>query len=137
MGAPAPHQEPSKGFSTGRPSTGQTENVSIKSEDSENTVIHKTVLKWYDRARLPALYHRTSFGSFFDREGMLNETPPLYPGKSDRDMDENAVGWEDVYDPENPMDWSKWKKGLNFLVIFMISFTSYVCFFDSIQHTIY
>lgn len=138
----SPHQDHGTAFSTLRPHTGQSEDTSIRTDDTEGTAIHKTVLKWYGKAKQPSLYRNKSFGSLFVSENstpgtsaapMVNEknvraeTPAAtthIERRSNMHGNENAVGWDDPRDSENPMDWPKWKKGLNFIVILMICFTS-------------
>lgn len=129
MSAPA-HGAPEASGS--RAFTPRTE-TSINSNDSESTAIRKTVRKWYDAAKMPTIYHRKSFGSFGNIEPLHptntprpSEAPPTSPPRHQeaKDMDTNAVGWDHEGDPQNPMNWSKWRKGAHFLVVFLICFVS-------------
>jgi hypothetical protein len=98
--------------------------TSINSNDSENTVIRKTVRKWYETAKLPSTYQRESFESFGNL-GTLAPTRPR-PHQETQDMDADTVGWDHENDPANPMNWPKWRKGAHFLVVFLICFVSWV-----------
>lgn len=144
----SPHQDHGDHFSTLRPSTGQSEETSIRTDDTEGTAIHKTVLKWYEKAKQPSLYRKKSFGSIFvsDMDNSTESTPgsstapmikeknveEVIPGEDSHqergssrdDGDENAVGWDDPHDPENPLEWPTWKKAINIAVIILICFTS-------------
>lgn len=90
MDTAPPHQDHGNPFSSStlRPSTGQSghsENISIRTDDTEGMTIHKTVLKWYEKAKQPSLYQKKSFGSLGGGVGMgVSDTEPstVTPGSS-------------------------------------------------------
>jgi hypothetical protein len=83
-------------------------------------------------AKLPSVYDRKSFLAFTAMgtststskaeraDTPQHSTPPIRSEK--KNMDFYGVGWNDEHDPENPMNWPKWKKSLNFSVVFLICF---------------
>lgn len=44
-----------------------------------------------------------------------------------------AVGWDNEDDPENPQNWSTWKKTINVGIVCILSFITYVVTFLNSQ----
>jgi hypothetical protein len=111
-----------------RPSTPHTP-ISIKSNDSEHTAIHKEVTQLYQSAKVPretvndqgdrdiesTCYHETDI-TLFDIS--LED----HSGGTE-DVDLNTVWWGG-YDKDNPLNWSWWKKAVNVSVICFMCFVS-------------
>ncbi|ORX95472.1 major facilitator superfamily domain-containing protein [Clohesyomyces aquaticus] len=104
-----------------RPSTAETV-VSVKSTDSENTVVHKDVLRLYREASLPSILGGKK--SFDDSNTVPSGATFGEIPLSDRSRYSDIVSWTGDSDPDNPMNWSGGKKALNLGVIILTCFAS-------------
>jgi hypothetical protein len=90
--------------------------LSDRTSDSENTAVRKDIYRLYSSWELPSIYHNGEF---------------KFPGSEKAPSEhttKNAylVDWDGKYDPQNPINWPRWKKALNIGCIVLICIISYV-----------
>ncbi|KAF2191159.1 MFS general substrate transporter [Zopfia rhizophila CBS 207.26] len=97
---------------------------SIKSTDSDNTILHKEILELYEKAAHEA-GERNGLDSFASSSTKTSSSIVEVPLDDEAaGQDTNLVWWDGDNDPENPMNWPKWKKTLNLSVVFLLCFVS-------------
>jgi hypothetical protein len=111
-----------------RPSIPHTP-ISIKSNDSEHTAIHKEVTQLYQSVKIP----RETVDDQGDRDIVstchretditLFNIPLEDHSGGIGDVDPNTVYWSG-HDKDNPLNWSWLKKAVNFSIICFMCFVS-------------